>query len=173
MLQTRHQSCIAEPRLSLQSLDLTTSRSLWSDSGEGAGGARRRELHLLKGYLRYTDPGAPASCGVRARRSYSAENIQSDVCVEITVSCGALTIEVSQSGEQQGRGGGGEWFAFFFINIPCSYTNNKCQCSTWSLVRAATSCQKAQQHHPHPPFFFLLSPQSVITVPLNTFLVFH
>lgn len=98
-----------------------------------------------KGYLWYTDPGAPASCRVHARRRHSAENIQSDVCVEITVSGGAVTIEVSQSVNQRNRkrGGGGNenkedsslfFLNIIFINIPSSYTDNHCQCSTWSLV---------------------------------------
>lgn len=139
MLQPRHQSCMTS-RDSLLWLDLTASRSFEVIAGRFRG----REAWTAppcKGYQRYTDPGAATSCRVHARRRHSAENIQSDVCVEITVSCGAMTIEVSHSVnhriETKGGRGGEEsvFFTFIFINIPSSYTDNRCQCSTWSLVR--------------------------------------
>lgn len=49
---------------------------------------------------------------------------------------------VSQSEKQEARGGGNEnkedsslfFLNIIFINIPSSYTDNHCQCSTWSLV---------------------------------------
>lgn len=106
----------AKPRLSLHCLNSTTSRSFDVIAGR-CGGREAWTAPPCKGYLWYTDPGAPASCRVHARRCYSGENIQSDVCVEITVSCGAMTIEVSQSvnqGKQEARGKRTR-FVFFFL----------------------------------------------------------
>lgn len=132
----------AKPWLCLQWLNLTTSRS-FDVIARRCGGREAWTAPPCKGYLWYTDPGAPASCRVHARRRYSAENIQSDVCVEITVSRGAVTIEVSQSVNQRNRKRVRREnkmdlpFLFpdtVFINIPGSYTDNHCQCSTWSLV---------------------------------------
>ncbi len=162
----------AKPWLSLQWLNLTTSRSFDVIAGR-CGGREAWTTPPCKGYLRYTDPGAPASCRVRARRRYSAENIQSDVCVEITVSCGAMTIEVSQSIKETGSEGEREQegFVFFFniifINIPSSYTDNHCQCSTWSLVSLQLLPEGSAMRS--PPF----NKCSVIAVPLNMILVFH
>lgn len=139
MLQPRHQSCMPS-RDCLQRLDLTASRS-FEVIARRFGGREAWTAPPCKGYQRYTDPGAPTSCRVHARRRHSAENIQSDVCVEITVSCGAMTIEVSHSVNHRIKkkgGRGGEEFVFFtfiFMNIRGPYTANRCQCSTWSLVR--------------------------------------
>lgn len=129
----------AQPRCLLR-LDLTASRSFEVIAGR-LGGREARTAPPCKGYQRYTDPGAPTSCRVHARWRHSAENIQSDACAEITVSRRAVTIEVSHSVNHRMEteaGRGGEEFVFFtfiFINIPGSHTDNRCQCSTWSLVR--------------------------------------
>lgn len=133
----------AEPWLSLQRLNLTTSRS--SDVIVGrCGGREAWTAPPCKGYLWNTDPGAPASCRVHARRRYSAENIQSDVCAEIAVSSEAMTIEVSQLVNQRSRKKGEKrtrrislFFTFFFLwtsLVIGIYSHNHCQCSIWSLV---------------------------------------
>lgn len=138
-MQPRHQSCMPSHGCLLW-LDLTASRSFEVIAGR-FGGREAWTAPSCKGYQRYTDPGAPTSCRVHARCRHSAENIQSDVCVEITVSCGAMTIEVSHSVNQRiktrGWRGGGEFvfFTFIFINIPGAHTDNSWQGSTWSLVR--------------------------------------
>lgn len=62
----------AKRRPSLQWLNLTTSRSVDAIAGR-CGGREAWTTPPCKGYLRYTDPGAPTSCGVHARRRYSAE----------------------------------------------------------------------------------------------------
>lgn len=142
MLQPPHQSCMPS-RDCLQRLNLTASRSFEVIAGR-FGGREAWTAPPCKGYQRYTDPGAPTSCRVHARRRHSDENIQSDVCVEITVSCGAMTIEVSHSVNhrirKEGGRGGKEFvffflFTFFFINILGSCTDKRCQYSTWSLIR--------------------------------------
>lgn len=62
----------AKRRPSLQWLNLTTSRSVDAIAGR-CGGREAWTTPPCKGYLRYTDPGAPTSCGVHARRRHSAE----------------------------------------------------------------------------------------------------
>lgn len=172
MLQTRHQSCMPSPDC-LPSLNLTTSRSSDVIAGR-CGGREAWTTPPCKGYLWYTDPGAPASCRVHARCRCSLENIQSDVCVDITVSRGAMTIEVSQSVSQsrERRSEGereqeGFVFLFFFINIPSLYSNNHCQCATWSLVSLQLLPEGSATRS--SPF----DKCSVIAVPLNAILVFH
>lgn len=164
----------AKPWLSLQWLNLTTSRSSEVIAGR-YGGREVWTTPPCKGYLWYTELGAPTSCRVHARRRHSAKNIQSDVCMEITVSSGALTIEVSQSVNQRSKKGGRtrrSYLSFFFftsifINIPGSYTDNHCQCSTWSLVRLQLLPEGSATHS--SPF----DRGPAIAVLLNTIFVFH
>lgn len=152
----------AKPRLSLQWLNLTTSRSFDVIAGR-CGGQEAWTTPPCKGYLWYTDPGAPASCRVHARCRYSAENIQSDVCVEITVSCGAMTIEVSQSVNQRNRKRGENKkdlaffsFSFFFSFFETSFLLTSpahiliiTVSVQLDLLSACNFCQRAQQRDHH------------------------
>lgn len=132
--------------LSLQCLNLTTSRSFDMIAGR-CGGWEAWTTPPCKGYLWYTDPRAPASCRVHARRRYSAENIQSDVCVEITVSCGAMTIEVSQSGNQEAQGE--ENKKDFFLLTPPTHILIISVSVQLDLLSVCYFCQRAQQHNHH------------------------
>lgn len=156
----------AKPRPSLQCLNLTTSRSFDVIAGRCGG----REA--------WTAPPVKVICDTQTRghlphaeyAHISAANIQSDVCVQITVSCGALTIEVSQPVNQEQR----KMICPFpslslslhetFLSL---YPNNYCQCSTWSLVSRQLLPEGSAA--PSSPF----DKRSAIAEPLNAILVFH
>lgn len=144
----------AKPWLSLQWLNLTTSRSFDVIAGR-CGGREAWTTPPCKGYLWYTDLGAPASCRVHARCRYSAENIQSDVCVEITVSCGGMTIEVSQSVNQGNRKRGGKgtrriclFVTSFLLTSPAHILIITVSVQL-DLLSACNFCQRAEQQDHH------------------------
>lgn len=153
----------AKPRLSLQCLNLTTSRSFDVIAGRCGG----REA--------WTAPPVKVICDTQTRghlphaeyAHIQRGNIESDVCVQITVSRGAMTIEVSQPVNQELR----KWFVLFFF-FSCKtflslYPNNYCQCSTWSLVSRQLLPEGSATRS--SPF----NKCSVIAEPLNAILVFH
>lgn len=144
----------AKPWLSLQWLNLTTSRSSEVIAGR-YGGREVWTTPPCKGYLWYTELGAPTSCRVHARRRHSAKNIQSDVCMEITVGSRALTIEVSQSVNQRSRKGGRtrrSYLSFFlhpFLLTSLAHILIITVSVQLDLLSACNFCQRAQQHIRH------------------------
>lgn len=158
----------AKPWLSLQWLNLTTSRSADVIAGR-CGGREAWTTPPCKGYLWYTDPGAPASCRVHARRRYSAENrtkwcMCGDHCQRRSYDNRGQSVSQSEKLENKK---GFSFSTFIFINIPSSYTDNHCQCLTWSLVSLQLLPEGSATRS--SPF----DKCSVIAVPLNTILVFH
>lgn len=164
MLQTRHQSCMPSPTVSPVS-EFNHIQILWCDSRKvrGPGGVN---CTSCKGYLWYTDPGAPASCRVCAH--FGGEHTKWCMCAD---HCQLWSSDNrGQSASQSGTEKNDLSFSLSlslhetFLSL---YPNNYCQCSTWSLVSWQLLPEGSAARS--SPF----DKRSAIAEPLKAILVFH